>query len=504
MTLCSKYMDSVETRFNRLERNYENANGGDEALTIFSHPALIIQLPLIHYLPPPPVHLNCNNREDQESSFEASDQNFHDDGLHYQSEDEDMHYEQGYEDNNDHGQDISGNNHEADNENEVEVSPTMQEDAPGSAFNYRQRRNMFASHGLSEVDLIALSGTHTMGFSQCSQFSKRMYNYNSQNSIDPTLNQGYAKQLQKACPRDAYPGTFYKGKAAALHHKADAACFHAPADVLVYADAATTLYATAANLLYATDVFANENMETYKDHILEHMKELWQKWRSDLLWYNVTKKKIILAATYKGKPPNGLDMNEWKWLIKEIYMKDDFRKRSARNTENRGYYAKELMPRTRSKPFRQVIWDGLGANKENQPTLVDVFYSTRKKGTELPNVETTQKLNEIRETMEKDPSLSHAEKLASLFLFNLEGEEGEGMCGLAAALGEFGGLAVRCCWSVWPCRPVCRLSAVCGCVPRPACGLLGWARWSGRLLRRLPAVCNCVLRPACSVGCFAR
>ncbi|XP_021758008.1 uncharacterized protein LOC110723041 isoform X2 [Chenopodium quinoa] len=100
----------------------------------------------------------------------------------------------------------------------------------------------------------------------------------------------------------------------------------------------------------------------------------------------------------------------------DIYeAKDDFKKRSARNSENRGYYAKELMPRTGSKPFRQVIWDDLGANKGNEPTLVDVFYSTRKKGTKLPNVETTQKLNEIRETMEKDPSLSHAEVAQKVF-----------------------------------------------------------------------------------------
>uniref|UniRef100_A0A803LB26 peroxidase n=1 Tax=Chenopodium quinoa TaxID=63459 RepID=A0A803LB26_CHEQI len=44
---------------------------------------------------------------------------------------------------------------------------------PQAHFNYKQLRNMFASHGLSEVDLIALSG--------------------------------YAKQLQKACPRDVDP-----------------------------------------------------------------------------------------------------------------------------------------------------------------------------------------------------------------------------------------------------------------------------------------------------------
>ena len=37
MTLCSRYMQSVETRFNRLNRNYENVNGHDESLAIFSH-----------------------------------------------------------------------------------------------------------------------------------------------------------------------------------------------------------------------------------------------------------------------------------------------------------------------------------------------------------------------------------------------------------------------------------------------------------------------------------
>lgn len=76
---------------------------------------------------------------------------------------------------------------------------------PLAGFNYKQLINMFASHGLSQVDLIALSGAHTLGFSHCGQFSKRIYNYNSQSSIDPTLHQGYAKQLQKECPRDVDP-----------------------------------------------------------------------------------------------------------------------------------------------------------------------------------------------------------------------------------------------------------------------------------------------------------
>ncbi|KAD2394197.1 hypothetical protein E3N88_41174 [Mikania micrantha] len=56
---------------------------------------------------------------------------------------------------------------------------------------------MFASHGLSQTDMIALSGAHTLGFSHCGQFSKRIY---SKAGIDRTLNRQYALQLRQMCP----------------------------------------------------------------------------------------------------------------------------------------------------------------------------------------------------------------------------------------------------------------------------------------------------------------
>ncbi|KAL2894097.1 Lebercilin-like protein [Bienertia sinuspersici] len=140
------------------------------------------------------------------------------------------------------------------------------------------------------------------------------------------------------------------------------------------------------------DVFYNENMESYREHVLNHMKELWINWRSDLLRYNVTNKKITLKAAFNRKPPNGLDEKEWKWLIKEVYSSEDFKKVSARNSANRVHYPKELAHRTGSKPFRQVIWKDLGGNKGMKPKLVDIFHSTRNKGTSLPNVETAKKL----------------------------------------------------------------------------------------------------------------
>ncbi|KAL2894842.1 Lebercilin-like protein [Bienertia sinuspersici] len=149
------------------------------------------------------------------------------------------------------------------------------------------------------------------------------------------------------------------------------------------------------------DVFCNENMESYREHI---------NWRSDLLRYNVTYNKITLKAAFNRKPSNGLDKKEWKWLIKEVHSSEDFKKVSARNSANRVHYPKELAHRTGSKPFRQVIWKDLGGNKGMKPKSVDIFHSTRKKGTSLPNVETPKKLDEIRETMEKDPSLSDVQK----------------------------------------------------------------------------------------------
>lgn len=41
---------------------------------------------------------------------------------------------------------------------------------------------------------------HSIGFSHCGRFSKRIYKFNSQNRIDPTLNLGYAMQLRQMCP----------------------------------------------------------------------------------------------------------------------------------------------------------------------------------------------------------------------------------------------------------------------------------------------------------------
>lgn len=50
-----------------------------------------------------------------------------------------------------------------------------------------------------------LLGAHTLGFSHCGKFSKRIYGFSPRNRIDPTLNLGYALQLRQMCPINVDP-----------------------------------------------------------------------------------------------------------------------------------------------------------------------------------------------------------------------------------------------------------------------------------------------------------
>ncbi|KAH9608437.1 hypothetical protein KSS87_008710 [Heliosperma pusillum] len=65
--------------------------------------------------------------------------------------------------------------------------------------------SLFRSLGLTQSDMVALSGAHTVGFSHCSRFSNRIYGFSATSPVDATLNKQYAAQLQTMCPQDADP-----------------------------------------------------------------------------------------------------------------------------------------------------------------------------------------------------------------------------------------------------------------------------------------------------------
>ncbi|KAJ8445927.1 hypothetical protein Cgig2_009856 [Carnegiea gigantea] len=97
-------------------------------------------------------------------------------------------------------------------------------------------------------------------------------------------------------------------------------------------------------------------MESYREHVLLHMYDLWTNWRSDLKRYNITKPKRTLRQAL-DHVPSGLQKVEWHWLITEIYSKDPHKKARAKNSANRANYKKERLHRIGSKPFRQVAWE---------------------------------------------------------------------------------------------------------------------------------------------------
>lgn len=72
---------------------------------------------------------------------------------------------------------------------------------PKPTFNLNQLNTIFSKHGLSQKDMIALSGAHTVGFSHCDQFTNRLYS----SRVDPTLDPTYAQQLMSGCPRNVDP-----------------------------------------------------------------------------------------------------------------------------------------------------------------------------------------------------------------------------------------------------------------------------------------------------------
>ncbi|KAB1228203.1 Peroxidase 47 [Morella rubra] len=64
---------------------------------------------------------------------------------------------------------------------------------PPPFFNSSQLIKMFGQHGFSVQEMVALSGAHTLGAARCSSFKGRL------NSVDPTLDTGFANTLAKTC-----------------------------------------------------------------------------------------------------------------------------------------------------------------------------------------------------------------------------------------------------------------------------------------------------------------
>ncbi|KAI3456638.1 hypothetical protein Pfo_013301 [Paulownia fortunei] len=62
--------------------------------------------------------------------------------------------------------------------------------------------NFFEKLGLTFVDLVVLSGSHTIGRSSCFAIKQRLYNFNGTGKPDPSMNINYLTSLKKQCRLD--------------------------------------------------------------------------------------------------------------------------------------------------------------------------------------------------------------------------------------------------------------------------------------------------------------
>ncbi|KAJ3672846.1 hypothetical protein LUZ60_006220 [Juncus effusus] len=71
---------------------------------------------------------------------------------------------------------------------------------PGANEDLSILKYKFSVVGLSEADLVALSGAHTFGRAQCTFVTERLYNYKGGSSYDPSLSYTILIILQQRCP----------------------------------------------------------------------------------------------------------------------------------------------------------------------------------------------------------------------------------------------------------------------------------------------------------------
>ncbi|MQM16182.1 hypothetical protein Taro_049135 [Colocasia esculenta] len=83
----------------------------------------------------------------------------------------------------------------------VSLSSETLTNLPPPTFNLAQLTQRFASKGLTQQDMVTLSGAHTIGQAHCTSISSRLYNFSTTASTDPSLDATYASQLKQSCPQ---------------------------------------------------------------------------------------------------------------------------------------------------------------------------------------------------------------------------------------------------------------------------------------------------------------
>ncbi|KAG0547055.1 hypothetical protein BDA96_01G046400 [Sorghum bicolor] len=80
-------------------------------------------------------------------------------------------------------------------------------DLPSPEFVFPLLRDSFAKRGLGVRDLVALSGAHTLGHTDCQFVSPRLYTFQGNGGVDPFIDPSYARELMRQCPATPPPSS---------------------------------------------------------------------------------------------------------------------------------------------------------------------------------------------------------------------------------------------------------------------------------------------------------
>ncbi|KAL6899885.1 hypothetical protein ACP4OV_006543 [Aristida adscensionis] len=71
---------------------------------------------------------------------------------------------------------------------------------PGPSQSTPNLTKVFVGKGMSQEDMVVLSGAHSIGGAHCFMFSDRLYNFSGGGGVDPAIDAAYAAQLRAVCP----------------------------------------------------------------------------------------------------------------------------------------------------------------------------------------------------------------------------------------------------------------------------------------------------------------
>ncbi|TYH69982.1 hypothetical protein ES332_D05G088200v1 [Gossypium tomentosum] len=83
------------------------------------------------------------------------------------------------------------------------VSLASNVDLPSPRFSVSQSADAFAKKGIGLTDMVLLLGGHTIGFTNCSLFQDRLYNFDNTGKPDPTMDPLLVMKLRLICPRNS-------------------------------------------------------------------------------------------------------------------------------------------------------------------------------------------------------------------------------------------------------------------------------------------------------------